>query len=276
MKIALSTQVCRDWDLEDSLRAAAEIGYDGIELLIWEPHTTLEKLQPILAEMKTLAETLGIEIPVVTLTESIIELAAQPEYWQGIVEIGVDLGAQVVKTPTAPPPSGSATDHDFQQAARAARQCGDAAAAQGLKLACETHLGMVSDTVAGTVRFLEEVGPGAVYLTLDICNVYTCGDDPLAAVEALGARTTLLHVKDGQRLDGGDWTWHPLGKGAIDFPAVLAVLDQQGYGGWASIECLIYTDKYIHLDETNTRRPEIIARHDLRAFRQVMDSEAQI
>jgi len=256
------------------LRAAAEIGYDGIELLIWEPNTTLEKLQPTLAQMKNLAGTIGIEIPVVTVAEPITRFATDPEYWEGVLGVAVSLGAEVVKSPLAPPPSRDAADEDFKRVAAAARQCGDVAARQGLKLACETHLGMVSDTVAGTVRLLQEIDSDDVYLTLDICNVYTSGDDPLDAVKILGGRTALLHVKDGRRLAGGDCTWHPLGLGTVDLPAVLALLDKQGYGGWASIECLIYVDKYVHLDEPNTREPKIVATYDLRALRSIMDSTA--
>ncbi len=274
MKIALSTQVCRDWDWADSLRVAAETGYDGIELMICEPHTTLEKLQPNIDEIKGLAGRLGIQIAVLTPPRTVAQLAADPDYWEAVLEVAAGLGAEVIKTAPAPPPSQSATDDDFRQAGLAARQCGCLAAEYGVKLTCETYLNMITNTIAGAARFLQEADSEDVYLTLDICNLYINGDDPLEAVEVLGGRTALLHVKDGKRLAGGDWTWHPLGLGEIDFATVFALLEKQSDCRWASIECLIDGEMYVHLESPDTTNPENIVRYDLRAARQLMDSKA--
>ncbi len=275
MKVALSTQVCREWDVEHSLRTAARIGYDGIELLIWEPVTTVEKVQPVIAEMKSLAARLGVEVPVLTLGDAITQYAAQPAYWRSFVQVAAGLGAGIVKTPAAPPSSREASDADFQAAALAARQCGQVAAEHGLKLACETHMGMVTNSIAGTLRFLEYAACDDVYLTLDVCNLYVNGDDQLAVGEALAERTVLLHVKDGKRVGSEAWSWHPLGLGEMDWAAVLARLDKLGYRGWASIECLLFHDDYVHVDSPNCTDPEAIAAHDLRVFREAVAASAE-
>ncbi len=274
MKTALSTQISRDWNLEQSLHIAAELGYDGIELLLWEPHTTVEKVAQAVPEMKSLAAELCIEIPVVTIAGPVTEAAADRDYWQAVLELAAGLGAEVVKSPSAPPPSAEAAGEDFQRAGEAARECAAVAADRGLKLACETHLGMVSDTVAGTLRFLEAANSGNVYLTLDICNVYTSGDDPVAAVAALVQRTALLHVKDGKRLSGNECSWHPLGYGEVDFAAVLDELDKRSFDGWASIECLSYLDQYVHVSKLGTTDPIQLARHDLTAWRQLVHNRS--
>ena len=275
MKVALSTQVCREWDLEHSLRAAAQMGYDGIELLICEPLTPVEKVQPVATQMKGLAGTLGVEIPVLTLVGAVTEYAAQPAYWESFVELAAGLGAEVVKTPAAPPSAREATDADFQAAGEAARQCGEVAAEHGLRLACETHMGMVTNSIAGTLRFLEQAASDHVYLTLDVCNLYVSGDDQLAAVEALVEWTVLLHVKDGKRVGADAWSWHPMGLGEMDWAATLARLGELGYRDWASIECLLYHDDYIPVAIPDCTDPEAIAAHGLQVFREAVAATAE-
>jgi len=272
VKTALSTQICQAWDVARFLHVAAELGYDGIELLLWEPHATPAKLTGCVPEINSLAAELGIEIPVVTIAGPVTEAAADRDHWRSVLEVGAGLGAGVVKSPSAPPPSAEATSEDFRRAGEAARECAVVAVDWGLKLACETHLGMVSDTVAGTLRFLEAADSDDVYLTLDICNIYTSGDDPVAAVAALAERTALLHVKDGKRLGGNECSWHPLGYGEVDFAVVLDELHSRQLDGWASIECLSYTDQYVHVPELGTTDPVRLACHDLAAWRQLVDN----
>ena len=53
-----------------------------------------------------------------------------------------------------------------------------------VKLAVETHLNMLTDTMAGTRRILDLCRSPSLGLTLDFCNIMVGRDDPEKAADA--------------------------------------------------------------------------------------------
>jgi inosose dehydratase len=117
----------------------------------------------------------------------------------------------------------------------------------GLKPAVHPHAG-------GYVEFDDEIDRIAADTDLDLCldtgHLAYAGGDPVATLARFAPRLAHLHFKDidgdvlaAVREQGLDfWTalakgiFCPLGQGVVDFPAVLAELERQGYDGFATIE----------------------------------------
>lgn len=79
-------------------------------------------------------------------------------------------------------------------------------------------------------ELIDRVNSPCVGAYLDVGNVMAFGD-PLDWIQTLGARLARVHVKDYDVTRPG-WTgFCPLGEGSVDWPAVLAALRAQGYGG---------------------------------------------
>lgn len=94
------------------------------------------------------------------------------------------------------------------------------------------------------MRWLLETVPG-LRLTYDNGNWMLGGDDPLAALKALGSYAINVHLKDWEvdpdqsRMQMPNGTWVRGGKhgrGLIDHKAVLGELKAQGYGGYMAFE----------------------------------------
>ncbi len=49
----------------------------------------------------------------------------------------------------------------------------------------------------------------------------------------------------------------------------------RGEQRWASIECLLYHDDYVHVASPDCTDPEAIAAHDLQVFREAMAASAE-
>jgi sugar phosphate isomerase/epimerase len=116
-----------------------------------------------------------------------------------------------------------------------ARMAGD----RGLRLAMENHFDFTADEL---LEILDNVSSESLGITYDTGNALRIGDDPVKAARKLGRRIFATHTKDVLPIYGGDprdWYFFgcvPVGKGVIDFPALVRVMNEAGYGGLFAIE----------------------------------------
>lgn len=109
----------------------------------------------------------------------------------------------------------------------------------GALLAAETG----SESGPQLRRLLEALPSGALAVTLDPGNLIAGGFSPLEAVDALGESIGHVHARDAvyDRATGrGAET--TLGRGSVEFPALLGALEQRQYRGYLSIERLEAND----------------------------------
>jgi sugar phosphate isomerase/epimerase len=116
-----------------------------------------------------------------------------------------------------------------------ARMAGD----RGLKLAMENHFDFTADEL---LQILENVSSENLGITYDTGNALRIGDDPVKAARKLGRSIFATHTKDVLPVYGGDpQDWHyfgcvPVGKGVIDFPALVKTMVGAGYTGLFAVE----------------------------------------
>ena len=119
----------------------------------------------------------------------------------------------------------------------------------GVAMAFHHHMGTIVETDAEVDRLMAETGP-AVGLLLDSGHSAFAGGDPVALAKRHAGRVAHVHCKDirkpvldaVRREDGSfmqavlDGVFTVPGDGSLDFPALLSVLRQAGYGGWLIVE----------------------------------------
>ncbi|WP_374976448.1 sugar phosphate isomerase/epimerase family protein [Microbacterium trichothecenolyticum] len=109
----------------------------------------------------------------------------------------------------------------------------------GAHLNIETHEEISSFEV---VRLVEDAGPDAFGITFDTANVLVRGEDPVAAARRVAPYTRSTHVRDValHRTDDGIGRFlAPVGRGVIDWAALLGELDHGGATSNLSIEGVI-------------------------------------
>ncbi|MBW9108491.1 sugar phosphate isomerase/epimerase family protein [Microbacterium ureisolvens] len=109
----------------------------------------------------------------------------------------------------------------------------------GAHLNIETHEEISSFEV---VRLVEGAGPDAFGITFDTANVMVRGEDPIAAARRVAPYTRSTHVRDValHRTDDGIGRFlAPVGRGVIDWGALLDELDRGGASCNLSIEGVI-------------------------------------
>jgi inosose dehydratase len=120
----------------------------------------------------------------------------------------------------------------------------------GLRLVFHHHCAGYVETPHEVERLLTLTDPNLVGLCLDTGHYQFGGGDPLEFLKQNARRIWHMHFKDchpeiaaQSRREGWDYfksvekgVFCELGKGAVNFPAIKAELEHQGYDGWIVVE----------------------------------------
>lgn len=252
--------------LEEAVRVTAEVGYDAIELGCFAPHLTLEMAETRGDEV--CAWLRGAGLPVSALSLTVEYTSADEAVWQANVDetcrfirLCGKFGTDTVKTMPGTPGSAKSTPRHWDQFRRAMEAIVPLAEAEGIRLAIETHLNHLSDSIDAAARCIECGNPDVLGVNLDFCNVHTCHESALDAIERFRGRIYFAHVKDSLfSTDSGEYV--PMGQGKMDYPPIIERLRAVGYDGYLSIESLY--------PQAKRDDPRGWAAHDLGILRQLL------
>jgi sugar phosphate isomerase/epimerase len=119
----------------------------------------------------------------------------------------------------------------------------DRARDAGIKIALENHASLSSSDL---LYIIESVGDESVGVCLDTMNSVLLLERPLETARALAPHTLSVHFKDfiiAKHPEEFRVSGVPLGRGLVDVPAMLAVLDE--HGGERTREAALHLELYI-------------------------------
>ena len=143
------------------------------------------------------------------------------------------------------------TDAQWQVFADGANRIARAVKEQtGLRTVFHHHCGGYIETPAEVAKLMALTDPSVLGLVLDTGHYMFGGGDPLEPLRLWPERIWHIHFKDfdpdvAERAKAEGWDYFgavqhgvfcELGKGAVDFPAVLARMGEIGYDGWIVVE----------------------------------------
>ncbi|MBN1985191.1 MAG: TIM barrel protein [Prolixibacteraceae bacterium] len=245
------------------LSEMVETGYTGTELGDWGfMPTHPQQLQAVLKE-KTL-ELLGAFVPVALWDEKAhpagIELALKTAGLMfdagsknAFVVLADENGSveERVKNAGRITPEMGLTTSQWEIFASGAEKVAKAVKEKyGMRTVFHHHCGGYVETPAELDRLMELTDPGLVGLCLDTGHFAFGGGNPVEALEKYYSRIWHVHFKDfdpkvGQlaKEKGYDYfrsveegVFCELGKGSVDFQAVVAFLNEKKYDGWIVVE----------------------------------------
>lgn len=258
MKIGVITD-CFMLPLIDSLRLAAELGFDGVQIYATTGEFSPDALTADKkSEIKGLLAELGLEISALCgdmggygfqIPEDNPE---RNQKTKAIIDLAYEFGVKVVTTHIGVIPSDK-SEPRYSVMLDAMRECGSYAKSKGVTLAIETG----PESADTLLQFLKDTD-GGVGVNLDPANfVMVTGQDPVEAVEKLGEYIVHTHAKDGKMLKRTDpkiiydhfavggiealnvadyFIETPLGEGDVDFPNYIKSLRNNGFDGYLTIE----------------------------------------
>jgi 4-hydroxyphenylpyruvate dioxygenase len=276
MRTSIAT-VCLSGTLTDKLQAAADAGFDGVE--IFEPDLVASQASP--EEIVALAARLGLTLDLyqpfrdaegVTETEFAGVLRRARAKFALMQRLGI--GTMLVCSNVA-----TATIDDDDVSASQLRRLGEEAAAHGVRIAYEALAwGRFVDDYRHAWRVVELADHEAVGTCLDSFHILSRGHDPAAIEEIPGSKIFFLQLADAPLLTMDVLSWsrhHRLfpGEGGFDLGAFLGHVLRAGYDGPLSLE--VFNDIFRQTDVARTAlqaRRSLIWLEDLVASSAVWDS----
>lgn len=233
---------------EDILALVARVsaaGYHGLELnaetLPWaDPHVTPQTDTNRRRAIVSACRAAGLSIPAVgahifMVGEDKAGRKAAIDFVNGCTDLAADMGAPVVHILSGEQPAGVDRATAWRWFADAVSRTTAHAQAKGVVLAIEAiagHMFRSTDDYHALARDL----PGVPFkVNYDPSHLVVQGEDPLRPARELADRIVHVHMKDGAGRYP-DFTFPPLGRGAIDFARLVAELRGAGYAGALSVE----------------------------------------
>ncbi len=241
MKLSFSTLACPDWSFREVYAAAADLGYEGIEIRgiadeIYAPkiyNFTDEKIESAKAHLTKR----NLEIPMLTSNAFILD---NPDF-EGCkkevadyCELAKKLGVPYVRVLIERTPAPTIAP-DFEYAVKKYRELCDIAAEYGVSLLTETN-GFLADSEI-CARFMKSVGSDNAGLIWDVHHPYRFfGESPEKTAKNIGKYVKHVHLKDSVCGSNGKITYMLTGYGDFPFEMVIEELKKLGYEGYLSYE----------------------------------------
>ncbi len=206
-------------DPEGTLRAVAEMGYEGVELYDLFGRTA--------HSVRAMLDELGLEVcarhaGLGAIENDLDELSAE------LREVGTDR----LVLAWIPPPASS------REAEQVVARIGEAAArvtAAGLRFGFHNHDGELRelDDRRTVLDRLLELPPEQLFLEIDLGWAWFAGVDPVELVARVAPRAPLVHVKD--IAGASEPRFVPVGDGDVGYASVLPAIRESGVE-WLLVE----------------------------------------
>lgn len=271
LKPLLFTGVFRNEPFETVVKAAASIGYCGVEIRALS-HLPADMSTQDVREMKQQLDDHGLVAPAIYLpngaylSESAEQSRRTLAQLETYAEFARELGASMILHKANSPAPREATEDDFVRCADWMVQAADRLHRAGLQLVWEMHHNSLTETIDSCLRLLRLVNRPNVGLALDPGNLSIAGEHyGQEAVDRLGDYIRHVHAKDivffaekpahrpSARYRGRLFAVERMGQGEVDHRPAYHALLERGYDGYVTLEA-----------QVAGVTPEQIAKHEYR------------
>lgn len=231
MSLAIQTNVWFDRlhrsDLPRIVEQIARAGYDALE--IGGQRLNLDAPDAFLA--LTTQHRLAIAgIHTGGEIYTFAEMRARKDFFESAIRFARNVNASCVLL-SGKPKEGGKTDADLATEVDSLNWVADLCQSQGMPLNFHTHNWELADDLR-ELRFLTaNTDPEKISLCLDIGWVQRAGYDPLKLVDEFYPRIRYLHLKDTL-----EDRFTEVGRGTVDFRALLSDLKRRGFSGQLAVE----------------------------------------
>jgi sugar phosphate isomerase/epimerase len=203
-------------DLAGTLRAVAEMGYNGVELFDLHGHSA--------RQVREWLDELGL-----TPCSRHVSLAALESELPALAADAEPLGTNRIVLAWVEPP---VTTADARSLAERLAYAADEASRLGLELGFHNHDGELQPLDGGP-SFLDALLELPVFLELDLGWAWWAGIDPVELLERTRGRVPLVHIKDFR--SRGERSFCPVGDGRVGYERVAPAAAAAGVE-WLLVE----------------------------------------
>lgn len=279
-EIALSGQMFDALSIWDHISAAVDYGYQSIELR--STHINPDTPPEVRGAVHTYLKKHGLKVNCISCFVGNYGLYDEAECQERFedfkkwLQIAIEFGSPMIRLWPAMVESAAADDAVYEKASRWIRKSAQEAEKVGVRIAMEMHHGTILDTAESSLKLLEMIDRKDVGLILDPVNLYQVPvEDVGNCIRKLKGHIVDVHIKDIIKLasptqkgcfrydfyaghiarftkvvppaqEREDYYAHRrIGMGGVDWPAVIAALQDIGYTGALAVESVSEDDAYM-------------------------------
>jgi inosose dehydratase len=235
-------------DFTHALETVSSLGFSGVQMLGWireaYPAAKAEELRQLLASLK---------LKPVALSCSAARIAPEREgnatvEVRSYAEFFSRLGGSFLQVIDGGSPSKEYSAEEISVLGARMNAVGKMAQDFGLTLGYHPHFGTIGETRQGLGRVLEATDPQYVKLIADVAHLVLGGSDPGEVIRTYGRRLCFLHLKDTRKevaaaarqdrslVEGKGPPFCEIGRGIVDFTAVVQAMRAARFSGWVIVE----------------------------------------
>lgn len=157
------------------------------------------------------------------------EMRSRQEFFEKAARFARTVGAACVLI--SGKPKDEKTEAEMSAEVDSLHWLADICQAQELPLYYHSHNWELADGMREYRYLVAHTDPEKVSLAPDIGWVQRAGYDPLEIIDEFYPRIRYIHLKDTL-----EERWTEIGRGKVDFRAVLSDLNRRGFTGWLTVE----------------------------------------
>jgi sugar phosphate isomerase/epimerase len=223
--------------LKKGLLMAREMGAEAVEIDVRHELKPEELSHTGVRQVRKMLDDLNLRVSCVTYRtrrgyDVADDLEPRIEATKRALRLAYDLGTNVVVNHIGRVPA-DGDDTARSTMVQALADIGRFSQKVGAMLAAET----ATESGADLAKLIARLPPGSIGIDLNPAQLVIHSHSPLEAVRALGPHVMHVHANDGTRdLSLGRGIEVQLGRGSVEFPELLAVLEEHQYRGYVTVE----------------------------------------
>ena len=243
MKSSFSTLACPDWSLPEVLAAAADYGYDGVELRVISRELDLWKLPEFksssLATTRGAIADQGLVVAVIGSSACFhsAEMQERERNFDSalrMAEVAAGLGAPAIRVFGDRIQPGSDRKQTAARIADSLTRLADRLRPDSVQVWLETHGDFAA--VADVSEILAQLDSTEAGLIWDPANAFEQNGETPVIPPQMSSRVRHVHLKDLLRNVQGSARYMPTGEGEFPFHTMFAALEGIGFDGFVSFE----------------------------------------
>lgn len=272
MQFGFSTNAFRGYEIDDTIEILTNAGYDGVEILLDEPHlyppeadeSEIEHVRNLLNDhdltvsncnafmlsaIEQSQESRRAEYSRETETfhhPSFVELdeadrRARVEYTKAALRTAATLGVPHISTqPGGPVPKGKPDEQAMDEYVDGLRTVAATAEEVGVNVLVEPEPDLLIETSDQFLELMDRVNSPRIGCNFDAGHFFSVGEDPVALIDKLAQYTGHYHLEDIPADRTHEHT--QLGEGAMDINGFLEAIENTDYDGFVTIELYPYEE----------------------------------
>ena len=262
MKLAFSTNAFKKFSLEESIRAIANIGYEGVEILADVPHAyppvfgkdRIQSARDIISGYRiqisnlnafTLYAIMDVYHPSWIENDAALR-ESRIQHTINCVELARKIGSKNISTEPGGPINRDSLDLSEVKRLFIDGLTRTAAIAEKerIKILIEPEPNLLLENSEQFLDFIKNINSHYIRLNFDIGHFYCVREDPAKLVHILADYIEHFHLAD----IATDRVHNHLipGQGSIDFRSVFKAIKEIGYEGFVTVELYPYQDNPVY------------------------------